>query len=107
MTTSDGGSQRAWAEGSGLLRHTMAKEGTEADVFTKVTKDLAERVGKTFGHEMHVLVEQQKETTLEPPKPMKEMPSKMEELMWSKNYNVHLKKKVKYEEDKTKCLALF
>ena len=84
MTTPvDRGPQMAWAGGQ-LLRYTIARDGSEVDVFTKVTKDIAEKVGKTFGHEMRVLVEQQQEMTLGPPKPMKETPSKTEELMWAR-----------------------
>jgi beta-galactosidase beta subunit len=62
-------------------------------------------VGKEFGHEMRMLVIHSKETTFTIPS-LAATATKQEELMWSKDYDLYLKKKTKYEDEKAKVFAI-
>jgi Zinc knuckle len=85
--------------------YAFAKTGEQADGYTKTTKAIGEYVGKTYGHEMNILVMQLTETQLVAPT-LADEASRQAELLWSKNYDIYLKKKDRYEEQKAKVFAL-
>ena len=85
--------------------YTVMKNTAQVDMWLRVTKKIAECVGQAFGKEMAVLVSQQKETTYTAPS-LPDGASRAQELMWSKDYDMYLKKKNKYEEDKARVFAL-
>ena len=84
--------------------YTIAKAGVQADMYAIVTKEIGQEMGKTYGHEMRNLVLQLKEASLQIPT-LAEKPTRQEELMWSKDYDLYLKKKEKYEEQKSKVFS--
>lgn len=103
MSSKDSGNSKS-AEGWKSKRYTITKLGSQVDVFAETTKVIGEYVGKEFGHEMKLLVTQGKETTFPVPI-LPENASRQHELMWSKDYDLHLKKKNQYEEQKAKVFT--
>jgi len=85
--------------------YTFAKTNEQADEYSKTTKAIGEYVGKTYGHEMMVLVMQLTETSIPVPV-LPEDANRQRELMWGKEYDMYLKKKDRYEEQKAKVFAL-
>jgi Zinc knuckle len=99
MSSDNGGSKSA--DGWRNKRYTIAKLGSQVDVFADTTLAIGEYVGKEFGHEMKILVTQEKETSFSVPV-LPENATRQQELMWGKDYDLHLKKKTQYEVQKAK-----
>jgi hypothetical protein len=85
--------------------YTIAKLGSQVDVFAVTTKAIGEYMGKEFGHKMRMLVIHKKETTFTPPT-LDENTTKQDEMKWSKDYNLYLKKKTQYNKEKAKVFAI-
>lgn len=86
--------------------YTIAKSGEQADSYSKTTEAIGEYVGKVYGHEMKMLVIQLQETNIIEPDDLSEKPSRIEEMKWGKQYDLYLKKKDKYEEQKAKVFSI-
>jgi hypothetical protein len=84
---------------------TIAKLGSQVDVFADTCKAIGEYVGKEFGHEMKILVTQGKETTFSVPE-LPEDATRQQELMWGKDYDLHLKMERQYKEQKAKVFEI-
>jgi hypothetical protein len=74
-------------------------------VFAETTRAIGEYVGKEFGHEMKLLVTQGKETSFSVPD-LPDKATKQQELMWGKDYDLYLKKKNQYAEQKAKVFTI-
>jgi hypothetical protein len=68
------------------------------------TKALGEHVGKDYGFKVTILVLQGKENTFASPA-LSDKPTNTEEMAWGKEYELYLKKKIRYEMDKAKVFA--
>ena len=99
-----GGSGSECGSGSLVGYYTVTRSVRNIDTWTRVTKEIAEHVGITFGREMTLLVAHQQETTFTAPS-LGNGASRQDELKWSKDYDAYLKKKTKYEEDKARVFA--
>ena len=88
-----------------LPQYSIAKTGNQADGYTKTTRAIGDHVGQIYGHEMKMLVLQLEETTwIEPT--LKKEATRQEELKWGKEYDMILKKRDRYDEQKGKVFAL-
>lgn len=76
----------------------------QAGRYERTTKAIGEYVGKLYGYEMKILILELKETTFQPPD-LPDQPTKVQEMAWSKEYDLHLKKRDRYEEDKAKVFT--
>ena len=76
-----------------------------SDTYAKTVKALAEYAGKEFGQEIRLLVSQGKEMTSVLPQ-LSEKPTRQEELQWSKDYDLVLRKKNEYEKNKGQVFAM-
>jgi hypothetical protein len=73
--------------------------------FAAMTRAIGEFVGKEFGHEMRMLVLYGKEASIVPPT-LDASATKQGEMKWSKDYDVFIKKKTKYDDKKAKVFAI-
>ena len=83
--------------------YSIAKTGNQADGYTKTTRAIGEKVGQVNGHEMKMLVIQLEEATWTEPA-LEKGASQQEELRWGKEYNMALKKRDRYKEQRARCL---
>ena len=81
------------------------KSGRQADNYTKVTKAVAEYVGRVYGHAMKMLIMKGVEAEFKEPDYPTEA-NKKAEATWSKKYDWHMKKKEQYEDHKAKVFTL-
>lgn len=88
-----------------IPKYSIAKTGGQADGYTKTTRAIGEYVGQVFGHEMKMLVLQLEETVWTEPT-LEEKASRQDELKWGKEYDMILKKRDRYNEQKGKVFAL-
>ena len=77
----------------------------QAGRFEKTTKGIGEQIGKKYGYEMKMLITNAEETTFTPPT-LPDEPTKHQELAWGKEYDMYLRKKQKYEDDKARVFAI-
>jgi hypothetical protein len=85
--------------------YCMAEVGRQADQYAKSTKAIAEYVGRVYGQEMRSLVLSGTESV--PKEPV--YPStgtNMEKAVWSKKYDLFLKKEEKYLDYKAKVFTI-
>ena len=93
------------ADGLDGHRYEVSRSATTVDKHAKTTRAIAEYVGKKFGHEMMILVLHQEETVYTVPV-LTENASRQDELMWSKDYDLYLKKKNQYDQDKARVFMI-
>ena len=96
--------KRSTFHGSNLPKYSIGKGGKFTNLYEKKTERIGEYVGREFGQEMRVLVLQLKETVYDEPT-LADKPSKQDELKWGKEYDLYLKKREKYKENKSKVFA--
>lgn len=92
-------------EGMNFDAPKYAIAGRQAGRYERTTKALAEYAGKTYGYEMKRLIAMNEETDLEPPA-LSNSPSKMEELAWGKEYDMYLRQRKEYQDNKAKVFAI-
>ena len=87
----------------------MAKRYTvgvgQSGRYERTTRAIGDYVGKTFGYEMKVLVLQGEENEPDEPSPLKANATKQQELKWGKEYDLYLKKRERYQDEKAKVFA--
>jgi hypothetical protein len=87
--------------------YQLAAVGKQAAKYTKTTKAIAEYVGREYGYEMRALVLSGKdEPPVEPKYPEGSKPSEREKAVWSKHYDLYLKKLDRYQTDKAKVFTI-
>ena len=96
--------RKPFYKGPKTPKYSIASGHSHASLYEKKTEWIGEYVGREYGQEMRVLVLQQKETQFQVPT-LKDNPTKQQELMWGKDYDMYLKKKDRYEENKAKVFA--
>jgi hypothetical protein len=89
----------------------LATVGKQANQYTNTTKAIAEYVGREYGYEMKLLVQQGKES--EPVEPLYPSAgtggstvSDQDKAIWSKKYDLFLKKQDRYEDNKAKVFSI-
>ena len=85
-------------------KYTIAKSGEQAGRYERTTRAVGEFVGKEYGYEMKMLVLQGTETTHTAPT-LGDKPTRTEELAWGKDYDMYLKKKDRYDDQKAKVFT--
>jgi hypothetical protein len=75
------------------------------DICAATTQAIGEYVGKEFGHEMRMLVLYGKGATFAAPT-LNAGVTKQDEMKWSKDCDVYIKKKMKYDDKKAKVFAI-
>ena len=83
----------------------MTEIGKQADQYTKTTKAIGEYVGRMYGHDMKKLVLQLEETRPEEPEYPVDQSDK-NKAIWSKKYDLYLKKEERYEDQKGKVFTI-
>jgi len=87
--------------------YQLAAVGKQAAKYTKTTKAIAEYVGREYGYEMRSLVLSGKDgAPVEPEYPEGMKPSERDKAVWSKQYNLYLKKMDRYQTDKAKVFTI-
>ena len=86
-------------------RYTTARRTDQVDGFVKTTKAIAEYVGKQFGRNMMWLVQRMEETTFQIPT-LSTNATRVEELQWTRDYDLYIKNKQKYEDEKARVFAI-
>ena len=105
MSGKDG--EAKMAEGELKEFYCIASAGKQADQYTKTTKAIAEYVGRVYGHEMKILVLQGKETVIQEPEyPTGSTVTEKDKAIWSKRYDLYLKKEDRYNDYKAKVFTL-
>jgi hypothetical protein len=85
-------------------KYSISKLGSQVDIYTATTRAVGDFVGKKFGHKMRMLVLYGKEASMVPPT-LDASATQQDEIKWSKDYVVFIKKKTKYDDEKAKVLA--
>jgi Zinc knuckle len=85
--------------------YSVSKLGSQVDIFAATTRAIGEFVGREFGHEMRMLVLYGKGATFAAPT-LDANATKQDEMKWSKDYDVFIKKKTKYDDEKAKVFAI-
>ena len=83
----------------------MTDVGKQADQYNKTTKAIGHYIGRVYGHEMKKLVLQLEESEPEEPKYPTTNDEK-EKAIWSKKYDLYLKKLERYEDQKSKVFTI-
>jgi hypothetical protein len=73
-------------------KYSISKLGSQVDIYAVTTRAIGEYVGKEFGHKMRMLVLYPKGATFAPPT-LDANTMKQDEMKWSKDYDVYIKKK--------------
>lgn len=90
-------------------RYGVAEVGKRADEYAQTTKAIAEHVGRVHGHEMKQLVLKGEESKFKEPEYPDAKTSgdiDRDRAIWSKQYDMYLKKDEKYKEQKAKVFSL-
>ena len=82
-----------------------AINGGKAGSYERITQEIAEYVGRTYGYQMRVLVSQLVETPIDPPE-LAEKPTEAQKMIWGKEYDSYLKKRDKYDDHKAKVFVI-
>ena len=77
-----------------------------ADQYSKTTKAIGEYAGRTFGHDMKKLVLQLVESQPVEPEYPKEGSGEKERAIWSKRYDLYLKREERYKDQKGKLFTI-
>jgi hypothetical protein len=85
--------------------YSISKLGSQVDIFAVTTRAIGEFVGREFGHEMRMLVLYGKEASIVPPT-LDASTTKQNEMKWSKDCDVFIKKKTKFDDEKAKVFAI-
>ena len=92
-------------EGVQAPKYMIMKASNQAGKYEKTTKALAEYVGMEHGYDMWMLVSQFIETDFKAPK-LPDKATEQEKLVWGKEYDLHLKKKDWYLNQKAKVFVI-
>jgi hypothetical protein len=84
--------------------YSISKLGSQVDIFAATTRAIGEFVGREFGCKMRMLVLYCKEASIVPPT-LGASVTKQDEMKWSKDYDVFIKKKTKYDDEKGQSIC--
>jgi hypothetical protein len=86
-------------------KYSISQLGSQVNIYAATKRGIGEYVGKEFGHKMRMLVLYGKGATFAAPT-LDANVTKQDEMKWSRDFDIYIKKKTKYDEEKAKVFAI-